>query len=76
MSRGSADLAETAGRLLRPVRRAAEREVRRARHELSVPWREGAEGPAAETGRWIGVALAAGAFLVGVIAAVRVTRGD
>jgi len=76
VSRGSADVAETAGRLLRPLRRAAGREVRRARHELSAPWREGADGPAAETGRWIGVTLAAGAFLFGLLAAVRVTRGD
>lgn len=76
MSRGGVDLSEAAGRLLRPVRAAAEREVRRARHELAAPWREGAEGPAAETGRWIGVALAAGAFLFGVLAAVQVTRGD
>ncbi len=78
MSRAGADLdlAGTAGRLLRPVRDAAEHELRRARRELARPWREGADGPAAETGRWIGVALAAGAFLFGVIAAARVARGD
>lgn len=69
-------VAGTAGRLLRPVSRVAGREVRRARRELSAPWREGAEGAAAETGRWIGVGLALGAFLFGVVAALQATRGD
>lgn len=69
-------VAGTAGRLLRPASRVAGREVLRARRELSGPWRRGAEGPAAETGRWIGVGLAVGAFLFGVVAAVRAARGD
>ncbi len=71
------DLGEAAGRLLGlPVRRALAVEAGRLRARLTAPWREGAPGPAAEAGRWIGVGLAAAAFLVGVAAAVYVTRED
>jgi hypothetical protein len=69
-------LSYAAGRVLVPIRDAADREVRRLRREIAAPWREGREGVAAETGRWIGVTLAAGAFLFGVAAAWVATRRD
>ncbi len=60
------------------VRRIAAEEGRRrlraVRRELGRPWREGREGPAAETGRWIGLGLAVGAFVGGLAAAIYLER--
>lgn len=44
------------------------------RTELERPWREGGDEPAARVGRWIGVGLAVGALVAGVVAALRVER--
>lgn len=70
------DLAEAARGLVGPARRLVQREVRSLGRELTGPWREGRSGPAAEAGRWLGVGLAAAAFLFGVAAAVQATRRD
>lgn len=64
----------TGSRLLRLVAAAGRHRVRGFRRELSRPWREGRSGRAAETGRWVGVGLAVGAFVAGVAAAIRVER--
>lgn len=62
----------------RPVARAVgslvSAEVERRKRALTRPWREGRSGTAAEVGRWIGVGLAVGAFVGGVIAAIRFER--
>lgn len=44
------------------------------RRELQRPWREGSDEPAARVGRWIGLGLAVGALVAGVVAALRVER--
>jgi len=44
------------------------------RDELERPWREGGTEPAARVGRWIGLGLAVGALVAGVVAALRVER--
>lgn len=64
----------SAGRLRRPVEEEGRRRLRALRRELDRPWREGREGPAAETGRWIGLGLAVGAFVAGVGAAIYAER--
>lgn len=46
------------------------RRARGLRRRLEKPWREGRAGRAAETGRWIGVGLAVGAFVAGVGTAI------
>lgn len=56
----------------RLVAESARRRVRGWRRELERPWRRGRRGRAAEAGRWIGVGLAAGAFVAGVGAALYV----
>lgn len=66
------------GDAVRPAARAVgsvvSAEVERRKRELTRPWREGRSGTAAEIGRWIGVGLAVGAFVGGVLAAIRVER--
>lgn len=49
-------------------------EVAYWRRELQRPWREGGDEPAARVGRWIGLGLAVGAVVAGVVAALRVER--
>jgi len=49
-------------------------EVAYWRDELERPWREGGDEPAARVGRWIGLGLAVGAVVAGVVAALRVER--
>lgn len=44
------------------------------REELERPWRDGRKEPAARIGRWIGLGLAVGAIIAGVVAAARVER--
>lgn len=44
------------------------------RGELERPWRDGSQDPAARIGRWIGVGLAVGAVVAGLVAAFRVER--
>lgn len=44
------------------------------RDEITRPWRRGRPGPWAETGRWIGTGLAAGAIALGAVAALRAER--
>lgn len=49
-------------------------EVEYWRGEITHPWRSGHAGRWAETGRWIGVGLAVGAVVMGVVAAIRAER--
>lgn len=49
-------------------------EVSYWRRELERPWRVGGHDPAARVGRWIGLGLAVGAVVAGVVAALRVER--
>lgn len=44
------------------------------REELERPWRDGRKEPAARIGRWVGLGLAVGAIIAGVVAAARVER--
>ena len=44
------------------------------RGELERPWREGPREPAARIGRWVGLTLAIGAAVAGIVAAIRVER--
>lgn len=44
------------------------------RDELERPWRDGRQEPAARIGRWVGLGLAVGALIAGVVAAARVER--
>jgi hypothetical protein len=60
-------LAESAGDLVTT-------EIDYWRDELERPWRLGSPAPAARIGRWVGIGLAIGAVLAGLIAASRVER--
>jgi len=44
------------------------------RDEMARPWNEGGSGRAARIGRWIGLGLATGAAVAGIVAALRVER--
>ena len=44
------------------------------RDEVTRPWQEGRAGRAASIGRWIGLGLATGAAIAGIVAALRVER--
>lgn len=50
------------------------REIGFWRGELERPWREGRPEPPARAGRWIGLGLAVGAAVAGIVAAFRVER--
>lgn len=56
--------------MVRLLKEAARSRVRGVRRELERPWRTGRKGATAETGRWLGVGLAVGAFVAGVGAAL------
>ncbi|MFQ5679751.1 MAG: hypothetical protein ACE5HP_09885 [Gemmatimonadota bacterium] len=58
--------------LARLLRSEAHRELRAWRREVERPWREGRRGAVAETGRWVGFALAIVAFAGGAGAAAYV----
>jgi hypothetical protein len=62
------------GAIGRFVAAEARRSARAWRAELERPWRRGRKGTAAETGRWIGLGLAVGAFVAGVGAALYAER--
>ena len=49
-------------------------EVERWQREMARPWREGREGAAASTGRWIGLGLALGVIVAGVGMALYLER--
>ena len=49
-------------------------EVDHWRTEITRPWREGRPGRVAEVSRWIGLGLAVGAAVAGVVAALRAER--
>lgn len=65
---------ELASSAVDAAREVVAAEVDAMRDEIERPWREGRPGKAAETGRWIGVGLAAAAFVGGVVAALYVER--
>lgn len=62
--------------LVRRLRGEARRRVLGAKRELTRPWREGRPGTAAEIGRWLGLGAALAAFVAGVGAGLRATKGD
>lgn len=66
----------------RPIARAVEKveelageRARKAARQMMRPWREGRPGTAGESGRWLGLGLAVGAAVVGIVGGIYAATG-
>lgn len=62
-------------RIVGAVRRAAGERGREAVREVTRPWRQGRSGTAAGAGRWLGLGLAVGAAVVGIVGGLYAATG-
>lgn len=63
------------GRIVGAVKEAAGERARKAAREVTRPWREGRSGTPAEAGRWLGLGLAVGAAVVGIVGGIYAVTG-